>query len=63
MIVLSGVIAQEFADVIPEAVKSSGEVKLPNGKVIPNFLVVDKVCLSYAEKPSDSSRDQQLTYR
>ena len=40
---ISGVIAQEFAEVLPEAVKNTGEVRLPNGEVIPNFLVIDKV--------------------
>ena len=39
----SGVIAQEFAEVMPDAVKETGEVQLANGEVIPNFLVVDKV--------------------
>jgi len=42
-----GVIAQEFAEVLPDAVKDTGEVKLPNGEVIPNFLVVDKVSYMY----------------
>ncbi|CAK8672196.1 unnamed protein product [Clavelina lepadiformis] len=38
----TGVIAQEFAEIMPEAVKETGDVKLPNGETIPSFLVVDK---------------------
>nr|XP_018669840.1 myelin regulatory factor-like isoform X2 [Ciona intestinalis] len=38
----TGVIAQEFAGVLPEAVRDTGEVRLANGETINNFLVVDK---------------------
>eukprot|EP01112_Ceratiomyxa_fruticulosa_P010118 TRINITY_DN266_c0_g1_i2.p1 TRINITY_DN266_c0_g1~~TRINITY_DN266_c0_g1_i2.p1 ORF type:complete len:632 (+),score=99.63 TRINITY_DN266_c0_g1_i2:203-2098(+) len=36
-----GVLAQELKTVLPNAVKVVGDVCLPNGKVIPNLLVVD----------------------
>lgn len=38
-----GVIAQEVAQVLPEAVSAAGSIILPNGKSIDNFLVVNKV--------------------
>nr|CAB3264167.1 myelin regulatory factor-like [Phallusia mammillata] len=38
----TGVIAQELACVMPEAVRETGDVQLENGETIPNFLVVDK---------------------
>lgn len=41
----TGVIAQEVQNIIPEAVKESGDVELPNGQKINNFLVVNKVRL------------------
>ncbi|XP_044739500.1 myelin regulatory factor homolog 2 isoform X2 [Chrysoperla carnea] len=37
-----GVIAQEVAQVLPEAVSAAGSIILPNGKSIDNFLVVNK---------------------
>ena len=40
-----GVIAQEFVEVLPEAVTETGDVELPNGEKIDKFLVVDKVSL------------------
>ncbi|KPJ12660.1 Myelin gene regulatory factor [Papilio machaon] len=47
----TGVIAQEVRRVIPEAVKEAGDVTLPNGDTIPNFLVVNKVqCSGYSER-------------
>lgn len=39
-----GVIAQEVKEILPEAVKDSGDVIFANGKTIENFLVVNKVC-------------------
>lgn len=38
----TGVIAQEVRQVIPEAVKEAGDVRLPNGDTIHKFLVVNK---------------------
>lgn len=43
----SGVIAQEVKEILPEAVKDTGDVVFANGKTIENFLVVNKV--SYEE--------------
>nr|XP_039267671.1 uncharacterized protein LOC120342770 isoform X3 [Styela clava] len=40
--VSTGVLAQEFQQVLPDAVKETGDVELQNGDTIPNFLVVDK---------------------
>lgn len=40
----TGVIAQEVKEILPEAVKDSGDVIFANGKTIENFLVVNKVC-------------------
>lgn len=39
----AGVIAQEILDVLPDAVKSTGDIHLPNGRTLENFLVVNKV--------------------
>ena len=39
-----GVIAQEVKEILPEAVKDTGDVVFANGKTIENFLVVNKVC-------------------
>lgn len=41
----TGVIAQEVQQIIPDAVKETGEVDLPNGAKIDGFLVVNKVTL------------------
>lgn len=41
--VLSGVIAQEVQQILPEAVKEGGDVVCANGETIPNLLVVNKV--------------------
>uniref|UniRef100_T1IU89 DNA excision repair protein ERCC-1 n=1 Tax=Strigamia maritima TaxID=126957 RepID=T1IU89_STRMM len=38
----TGVIAQEVREVIPDAVKEAGDIILPNGQHITNFLVVNK---------------------
>ena len=38
-----GVIAQEVKEILPEAVKDTGDVVFANGKTIENFLVVNKV--------------------
>ena len=40
---LTGVIAQEVAKVIPDAVKAKGDLLLDNGQKIENFLLVNKV--------------------
>lgn len=41
----TGVIAQELEVVIPEAVKTTSDVRLPNGEVIDSLKVVDKVII------------------
>lgn len=38
-----GVIAQEVKEILPEAVKDTGDIVFANGKTIENFLVVNKV--------------------
>jgi hypothetical protein len=38
----TGVLAQEVRTVLPDAVRETGDVLLPNGEVIDNFLVVNK---------------------
>lgn len=40
---MPGVIAQEVQQILPEAVKDSGDVLCANGETIPNLLVVNKV--------------------
>lgn len=39
----TGVIAQEVAEVLPEAVSPAGDLVLENGLTVDNFLVVNKV--------------------
>lgn len=39
----TGVIAQEVAEILPEAVSPAGDIILENGTSIDNFLVVNKV--------------------
>ena len=39
----TGVLAQEVHEVLPDAVKTSGDVTLSNGLVIEQLQVVDKV--------------------
>lgn len=39
----TGVIAQEVAQILPEAVRAAGDVILDNGTSVDNFLVVNKV--------------------
>lgn len=39
----TGVIAQEVEAIIPDAVRPAGNIILPNGTQIENFLVVNKV--------------------
>lgn len=39
----TGVIAQEVQTLIPDAVQEAGDIVLPNGQHIENFLVVNKV--------------------
>lgn len=39
----TGVIAQEVAEILPEAVSPAGDLILDNGTSIDNFLVVNKV--------------------
>lgn len=38
-----GVIAQEVKEILPEAVKDTGDLVFSNGKTLENFLVVNKV--------------------
>ncbi|XP_076328774.1 uncharacterized protein LOC143234966 isoform X2 [Tachypleus tridentatus] len=38
----TGVIAQEISSILPDAVKEAGDIILPNGQTIDNFLVVNK---------------------
>lgn len=38
----TGVLAQEVQKILPEAVKETGDIVLPNGQTIENFLVVNK---------------------
>lgn len=39
----AGVIAQEVKEILPEAVKDTGDLVFSNGKTLENFLVVNKV--------------------
>lgn len=39
----TGVIAQEVKEILPEAVKDTGDLVFSNGKTLENFLVVNKV--------------------
>ena len=39
----TGILAQEVATVIPDAVRETGDVTLNSGRVIDNFKVVNKV--------------------
>ena len=39
----TGVLAQEVQKVLPDAVKETGDIILPNNQTIDNFLVVNKV--------------------
>jgi hypothetical protein len=41
----TGVLAQEVSEVLPDAVKETGDVVLNDGEKIDNFLVVNKVCV------------------
>jgi hypothetical protein len=47
----TGVIAQEIQKILPDAIKGSEKLVLPNGEVIDNFLLVNKVsvtlCLNF----------------
>ena len=38
-----GLIAQEVAEVLPDAVHQTGRLVLPSGRVVENLLTVDKV--------------------
>lgn len=42
----TGVIAQEVAQILPEAVRPAGDLILDNGTAVNNFLVVNKVSRS-----------------
>lgn len=42
----TGVIAQEVAQILPEAVRPAGDLILDNGTAVNNFLVVNKVRVS-----------------
>ena len=39
----TGVIAQEVQNILPEAVRTAGDIVLPNGTKLDNFLVVNRV--------------------
>ena len=39
----TGVLAQEVQEVLPDAVRETGDIILPTGERIENFLVVNKV--------------------
>lgn len=39
----TGVIAQEVESILPDAVRPAGNIVLPDGRQIENFLVVNKV--------------------
>jgi len=39
----TGVIAQEVQNVLPDAVRAGGDIRLPNGEIVNDFLVVNKV--------------------
>ena len=41
----TGVLAQEVQEVLPDAVRQTGDIILPSGQRIENFLVVNKVGL------------------
>lgn len=41
----TGVIAQEVAQILPEAVRPAGDIILDNGTSVNNFLVVNKASL------------------
>lgn len=43
----TGVLAQEVGQVLPDAVRETNDVILPNGQRIDNFLVVNKVRRKY----------------
>ena len=40
----TGVLAQELSRVLPDAVMETGDIVLPSGQILENFLVVNKVC-------------------
>jgi len=39
----TGVLAQEISRILPDAVRDTGDIMLPGGERINNFLVVNKV--------------------
>ncbi|EGW14406.1 Myelin gene regulatory factor [Cricetulus griseus] len=56
----TGVIAQEVKEILPEAVKDTGDVVFANGKTIENFLVVNKVSYEEAHNLGASWADGAL---
>lgn len=44
----TGVIAQDVGLILPDAVRETGDIVLPSGEKIDNFLVVNKVNLKIA---------------
>lgn len=44
----TGVIAQDVGRILPDAVRETGDIVLPSGEKIDNFLVVNKVDLKMA---------------
>lgn len=56
----AGVIAQEVKEILPEAVKDTGDLVFSNGKTLENFLVVNKVSGSPKGQEGQGSRGRLL---
>ena len=39
----SGILAQDVLDILPDAVRETGDITLENGETLENFLIVNKV--------------------
>ena len=46
----TGVLAQELLEILPDAVRETGDIVLPNGQRVENFLVVNKVRIVESQK-------------
>lgn len=55
----TGVLAQEVSQVLPDAVRETGDVLLPGGQRIDNFLVVNKVLDSFSIRKSIGFKSTQ----
>lgn len=55
----TGVLAQEVSQVLPDAVRETGDVLLPGGQRIDNFLVVNKVLDSFSIRNSVGFKSTQ----